>query len=112
MSIHVLVPVGELYSPADGTPLYKPYGYVSPQRVCFFALFRSENVYRPGAIIGVGDRKCTPFSNKGVDSIEIAICAIFSTNSAISCDTRVLLLRGCRAKDEQTKRRGNYLRRR
>ena len=72
----------------------------------FFALFRSENVYRPGAIIGVGDRKCMPFSNKGVDSIEIAICAIFSTNSAISCDTRPLFLRGRRARDEQTKRRG------
>ena len=39
MSTHVLVPVGELYSPADGTPLYKPYGYVPPQRVCFLRRF-------------------------------------------------------------------------
>ena len=39
MSTHVLVPVGELYSPADGTPLYKPYGYVPPQRVCFLRCF-------------------------------------------------------------------------
>ena len=39
MSAHVLVPVGELYSPTDGTPLYKPYGYVPPQRVCFLRCF-------------------------------------------------------------------------
>ena len=100
MSIHVLVPVGEWYSPADGTPLYKPYGYVPPQRAFFFLrCFGLKNEYRPGAIIGVGDRK-------GADSIEIAICAIFRTNCAISCDTRALFLLGRRVRDEQTKRPG------
>ena len=157
MSTHVFVPVGELYSPGDGTPLYKPYGYVPPQRVCFLRCFGLKtcidqalvtrvvqtldcpvhwlnhyppeyplnsaigfsNIYPldsdlsggqryptfeqpgPGAIIGVGDRQCMPFSNKRVDSIEIAICATFSTNSAISCDTRALFLRGRRARGSQ-----------
>ena len=33
-------------SGGGGTPLYKPYSYVLPQRVGVFALFWSENRYR------------------------------------------------------------------
>ena len=55
----------------------------------------------------------TFFSN-GVGSIEIAKCAIFSTNCAILCETHLhFFLRGHRAKDKQTKCVvGHYRRRR
>ena len=43
------------------------------------------------------------FSSNGVGSIEIAKCAIFSTNCTISCNTRTHFLRGRRAKNKQTK---------
>ena len=43
------------------------------------------------------------FSSIGVGSIEIAKCAIFSPNYAISCDTRAQFLRGRRAVNTQTK---------
>ena len=74
-------------------------GTCRPKEHFFLRCFGLKNEYRPGAIIGVGDRK-------GADSIEIAICAIFRTNCAISCDTRALFLLGRRVRDEQTKRPG------
>ena len=49
--------------------------------------------------------KLDMFSSNGVEFIELAKCAIFSTSCdcAISCDTRAHFLRGRRAKDEETK---------
>ena len=49
--------------------------------------------------------KLDMFSSNGVEFIELAKCAIFSTSCdcAISCDMRAHFLRGRRAKDEETK---------
>ena len=49
--------------------------------------------------------KLDMFSSNGVEFIELAKCAIFSTSCdcAISCDRRAHFLRGRRAKDEETK---------
>ena len=43
------------------------------------------------------------FSSNGVGFIEIAKCAIFSRNCAISCDTRAHFLLRRRVKEKQTK---------
>ena len=57
------------------------------------------------AIIGVGGRNWISFFINGAGSLETAKCSTFSTNCAISCDTRAHFLCGRRAKD-----RYDYLR--
>ena len=52
-------------------------------------------MFRPEAIIGEGDRmQLDTFSSSAVGSIEIAKCAIFSTNCAILCDKRAHFCEG------------------
>ena len=60
----------------------------------------------------MSETAASTFSSNGVGSIEIAKCAIFSTNCVISCDARAFFCEG--AAQRITKQNGvvNYLRRR